>query len=306
VKIAVPDLISNSYFPALAAVELGFFAREGLDMALELIFPVDRAYLALANGRVDFIAGSAHAALSAFPRWAGAKLICAQARGMYWFLVMHARLNPRRGDLSVIKGRHIGAAPWVDMGLRQLLRDAGYDLARDQIKIAAVSGATESKVNFGLAAANALEDGTIDGFWANGMGAELAVRRGVGTVVIDVRRGDGPKRCFNYTLASIATTDRLIKASPEAAAATVRAIVATQKALSADPERATEVGRNLFPCEEASLIAELVRRDTPFYDAAIKPDVITGMNQFARDCGILDQNIAYEQVVAQELTRCWQ
>ena len=28
-KIAVPDMISNSYFPAEAAVELGFFAMRG-------------------------------------------------------------------------------------------------------------------------------------------------------------------------------------------------------------------------------------------------------------------------------------
>ena len=29
--VAQPDLISNSYFPALAAVELGFFNLEGID-----------------------------------------------------------------------------------------------------------------------------------------------------------------------------------------------------------------------------------------------------------------------------------
>jgi len=45
-KIAVPDVISNSYFPAAAAVELGFFKQEGLDVSLELIFPVDQAYAA--------------------------------------------------------------------------------------------------------------------------------------------------------------------------------------------------------------------------------------------------------------------
>ena len=31
------------------------------------------------------------------------------------------------------------------------------------------------------------------------MGTEVAVRRGVGTVVLEVRRGDGPQPCFNYT-----------------------------------------------------------------------------------------------------------
>lgn len=38
--LAVPDMISNSCFPAAAAVELGFFEREGMDVSLELIFPV--------------------------------------------------------------------------------------------------------------------------------------------------------------------------------------------------------------------------------------------------------------------------
>ena len=28
-KLAVPDLISNSYFPAVAAIELGFFEERG-------------------------------------------------------------------------------------------------------------------------------------------------------------------------------------------------------------------------------------------------------------------------------------
>ena len=66
-----------------------------------------------------------------------------------------------------------------------------------------------------MTAAKALEERKIDGFWANGMGAEVAVRRGVGTVVLDVRRGDGPKGCFNYTMSSLAATDGLIDRSPE-------------------------------------------------------------------------------------------
>ena len=42
-RIAVPDLVSNSYFPAVAAAELGFFAAEGLEAELQLIFPVVRS-----------------------------------------------------------------------------------------------------------------------------------------------------------------------------------------------------------------------------------------------------------------------
>lgn len=304
-KLAVPDIISNSYFPAAAAIELGFFRDEGLDVSLELIFPVDKAYAALREGAVDFVGGSAHSVLAAFPEWQGARLLCAQAQGMYWFLVMHTDLQVRRGDVSIVKGKSIGAAPWVEMGLRRLLIEAGIDLVRDGVKIAPVPGAQGAGVNFGVTAAKALEERKIDGFWANGMGAEVAVRRGVGTVVLDVRRGDGPKPCFNYTMASIATSDALIGRTPEVAAAAVRAIVKTQKALRADPERATDVGKKLFPPSEAALIAELIRRDLPYYDATITPEFVTGMNQFARDVGILKGNPRYEDVVATQFQPIW-
>ena len=304
-KLAVPDLISNSYFPVAAAVELGCFKAEGLDVSLELLFPVDRAYAALRDGAVDFVGGSAHSALAAFPEWQGVKLLCAQGQGTYWFLVMAKRLGAVRGNLDVVKGRRIGAAPWVEMGLRRLLAEAGLDLARDQVTIAPVPGAQGAGVNFGVTAAKALEDGKIDGFWANGMGTEVAVRRGVGTVVLDVRRGDGPKPAFNYTMASIATTDRLIQRQPEAAAAAVRAIVKTHAALKQNPGRAAEVGRKLFPPAEAELITELIRRDLPYYDATISEPFVTGMNQFARDVGILKGQVAYAQVVATQFRSLW-
>jgi ABC-type nitrate/sulfonate/bicarbonate transport system substrate-binding protein len=304
-KLAVPDLISNSYFPAAAAVERGFFKQQGLDVSLELIFPVDKAYEALRDGAVDFVGGSAHSVLAAFPEWEGAKLLCAQAQGMYWFLVMRADLGARRGDVGVVKGRSIGAAPWVEMGLRRLLVEAGIDLERDQVTIAPVPGAAGATVNFGLTAAKALEDGKIDGFWANGMGTEVAVRRGVGTVVLDVRRGDGPNACFNYTMSSLATTDRLIAGSPETAGAAVRALVRTQAALKENVSRAAEVGRRLFPPHEAELIAELIRRDLPYYDPSISPDFVAGMTRFARDIGILHRELAYEQVVATQFAALW-
>ncbi len=304
-KLAVPDMISNSYFPAEAAVELGFFKAEGLDIELELIFPVDKAYAALRDGAVDFVGGSAHSALAAFPGFRGVKLICAQAQGMYWFLVMHADLHARRGEVSVVKGRSIGAAPWVDKGLRGLLVEAGIDLERDRVKIAPVPGALDAGVNFGVTAAKALEARKIDGFWANGMGAEVAVRRGVGTVVLDVRRGDGPKPCFNYTAATIAATDALIARAPGTAAAAVRAIVKTQSALKADVTRAAAVGNKLFPRPEAALITDLIRRDLPYYDATLSPEFVAGMSEFSRRQRLLDGELAYEQAVATQFAALW-
>lgn len=304
-KIAVPDLISNSYFPAVAAVELGYFREEGLDVELELIFPVDKTYAALRDGKIDLVGGSAHSALAAFPEWKGVKLLCAQAQGTYWFLVIRSDLAPQRNDLGIVKGRRIGAAPWVDLALRRVLQEGGIDIERDRVEIMPVPGAVGTTVNFGVTAAEALKDGKLDGFWANGMGAEVAVRQGVGTVVLDVRRGDGPKPCFDYTMAAISTTDALIERSPQTAAAVVRAIVKTQNALKEDVRRATTVGQKLFPPSEAALIAEVVRRDLPFYDAAISEKSVEGMNAFARDLDILKGHPAYSDVVATQFQPLW-
>jgi ABC-type nitrate/sulfonate/bicarbonate transport system substrate-binding protein len=304
-KLAVPDMISPSYFPAIAAIELGMFKREGLDVTLELIYPVDKCYAALRDGAVDFVGGSSHSALSAFAQWRGAKLLGAQGQGMYWFLVMHRDLGAERGEIASVKGRSIGAAPWVEMGLRRLLVEGGIDLARDNVTIAPVPGAQGAGINFGLTAAKALEDRRIDGFWANGMGAEVAVRRGAGTIVLDVRRGDGPKPCFNYTMSCIATSERLIERSPDAGAAAVHALVSTHAALKENVARATEVGNKLFPPQEAELIGELIRRDLPYYDASISREFVAGMNQFSRDVGILTGDVTYEDVVATQFAHLW-
>ena len=304
-RLAVPDLISNSYFPSISAVELGDFAEQGLDVSHELIFPVDKCYQALRDGEVDLIGGSAHAVLSAFPRWEGAKLLCALSRGMYWFLVMRADEGHQRGDLGAVRGKKIGAAPWVDYGLKRMLQEGGIDIERDEVDIAPVPGVTGPGVSFGVTAARALEDGLLDGFWANGMGAEIAVTRGVGAIVIDVRRGDGPQAAFNYTQPVLVATDRMIADRPDEAAAAVRAIVSTQQKLKQDVGRATAIGEKLFAPDEAKLIAQVVERDLPFYDPAIPEAFVEGMNVFALDMGILDRPIPYDRVVATEFSELW-
>lgn len=305
-RLAIPDLISNSYFPGLAAAELGFFQREGLSVSAELIFPVDRAYTALRDGEVDFVGGAAHGALAAFDEWRGVRLLGALAQGMYWFLVMRADLGIGRGDLAALKGRRIGAAPWVDLGLRRLLLAAGLDPVREGIDIAPVPGAVGSTINFGLTAAEALAGGKIDGFWANGMATEIAVTSGVGSIVLDVRRGDGPPGCFDYTMPVLATTQSLLERSPVVAAAALRALVATQNALKQNVALATEVGRKRFPPREAALIADVVQRDLPFYDPAISEASIASVNAFARQVGVLRGEMVYEKIVATELGGLWQ
>jgi hypothetical protein len=65
------------------------------------------------------------------------------------------------------------------------------------------------------------------------------------------------------------------------------------------------VGRKRFPAAEADLIADLVRRDLPYYDAAISRETVTGLNGFARDCGVLSTTPSYDDVVATRFSPLW-
>ena len=303
-RIAVPDLVSNSYFPAVAAVELGFFKAQGVDVELEMVFPIPKAMEGLREGSIDFVAGPAHATLSAFPGWQGAKLLAALSQHTFWVLVLRSDLGVQPGDVAAVKGLRIGAAPGPDAALRRLLAEAGVDPAQD-VALAPVPGSGEPGVSFGVHAAQALEEGVIDGFWANAMGAEVAVRSGIGSVALDPRQGLGPPAARDYTFAALVTTDRLIESSPSTAEGAVRAVVQAQRALRADPSLASEVGRRLFPPDEAALIEDLVRRDAPFYTGEISQESVASLNEFCRNLGRLSGDVVYEQVVASRFAHLW-
>jgi ABC-type nitrate/sulfonate/bicarbonate transport system substrate-binding protein len=294
-KVAIPDLVSPSYFPLVAAVELGFFEKQGIPASLELLYPVTKTYEELREGRLDFVGGASHGALYAFKDWQGGRLLCALAQHMYWFLVVRSDLQAKKGDLRVVKNLRIGAAPGPVDGLKQLLKRAGIDPAKD-VQIGPVPGVVERNASFGVMAAKALEDGKLDGFWANGMGAEVAVRKEIGTVVLDARR-DGSEESKGYTFPALVCTERMVRDKPDTARAAINAVKAAQDALKKNPERAAEVGKRLFPPTEAGLIAELIRRDAPFYDPKISENSVASMNRFAQDIGLLSRPVAYEDVV---------
>jgi NitT/TauT family transport system substrate-binding protein len=284
-RVAIPDLISPSYFPLVAAVELGFLKAD-----LELLYPVTKTYEDLREGRLDFVGGASHAALYAFKDWKGGRLLCALAQNMYWFLVVRSDLKPRKGDLSVVKGLRIGAAPGPVDGLKVLLKGI------DGVQVGPVPGVVEKTASFGLMAAKALEQGKIDGFWANGMGAEVAVRSGVGTVVLDARR-EGSEEAKGYTFPALVATEKTVRERPQMAREAINAVKAAQQALRENPARATEAAKKHFPPAELALIAELIRRDAAFYDPNISRKSIESMNRFAREIGILSRDVPYEEVV---------
>lgn len=303
-RIAAVDLVSNTCFPALAADALGFFKEEGLDARIELVSAMGSTR-ALRDGAADaMIAGSVFDVLTEFKDWQGAKLCVALSQGTPWLLTVRTDLAAARGDVGALRGLRLTAAEGPDLAFRAMLRSAGLDPDND-LEIVELPGAKERSVSFGVFAAEALAQGRIDGFWANAMGAETAVTRGVGKIHVDVRRGDDPADVRFFTFAGLATTDEYLAREPAAIDAAVSAIVKAQRALRDDPALAREVGQRLFPAEAAALIAGVVERDAPFYDPVITEEAVERLNAFACSAGHLSGPVAYDQVVATRCCRLW-
>lgn len=303
--IWVADLDSPSYFVATAAVELGFFKREGID--IEFVYNTREGPTLLREGKLDFIGGPAFVGLRAFPEWKGVKLLCALAQYAYWFLAVRRDLDMKRGDLAALKGLRISAAV-TDPGklLRHMLKEAGLDLARDKIEIVPPPPAYGDKGYMARNGVDAITQGLADAYWGNGMRVALGEKLGIAKLHIDLRRGDGPPGARYYSFPALTTREQLVKEHPEVAAGAIRAVRSAQKALRANPSLATGIAEKLFPADEAELIAPLIERDAPFYDAVITREAIDGLMKFTKSFGLIDDVVPYETVVATEFSALWE
>ena len=300
-RLTVADAISPSYFVAIAAVQLGFFKEEGVEM--EFVFPPADPSQALRDGVVDFYGGSPYTGLHRFPGWRGGAILCALSQDTYWFLAVRSDITCERGDVSAVKGLRISASVLPGLTLKRVLEEAGIDLERDNVRI--VPSLPRTSQNWAWDGVDAIEQDVSDGYWGNGLRADLGVKRGIAKILLDVRRGDGPPAARHFTFPALITTERLVKDQPKVAAAAVRAIVKTQKALKADPQLAAKAAQRLFPAEELSLIAYEIARDAPFYDATITAEMVAHISKFAREVGTLDGEVRYDQVVATQFAPLW-
>jgi NitT/TauT family transport system substrate-binding protein len=300
-RVTVADAISPSYFVAIAAVQLGFFKQEGVDM--EFVFPPADPSQALRDGIVEFYGGSPYTGLHAFPGWRGGVLLCALSHYTYWFLAVRSDLKCERGDVSAVKGLRLSASVLPGLTMKRLLEEAGIDLQRDNVRI--VASPRRTSQNWAWDGVDALEQGVADGYWGNGLRADLGVKRGIAKILLDVRRGDGPPAARHWTFPALVTTERLLKQHPDIAAGAVRAIVKTQRALRAEPQLAARAAQRLFPAEEASLIAFEVTRDLPFYDATITEEMVAHVSRFAREMGVLEGEVRYGELVATQFAPLW-
>ena len=109
-RLMVADVDSPSYFVATAAVILGLFKKEGVDVEFVPEYGAKHGPEKLLDGSIHFFGGPAFAATRAFPGWKGAKLLCALAQHSYWFMGVRKDLDIARGDIKGLKGLRISSS----------------------------------------------------------------------------------------------------------------------------------------------------------------------------------------------------
>jgi ABC-type nitrate/sulfonate/bicarbonate transport system substrate-binding protein len=191
------------------------------------------------------------------------------------------------------------------MGLRYMLADAGIDLERDNVQLIPPPPPYGDKGFLARNGVDTIINGTADAYWGNGMRVALGESMGIAKLHLDLRRGDGPPGARFYNFPALTTTERVVNEHPEVAAGAVRAIVKAQKALRANPSLAGEIGRRLFPADEAELITGLIERDAPFYDAQITHEAVDGLMKFAKGFALVEKAVPYEQLIATQFSHLW-
>lgn len=301
-RLAIPDIMSPSYFPVIAAVDLGYMRQCGAEVELIHLFPVTAAITALRVGEIEAVAGSAHALFHGAVDGGGVVLVAGVSRYMDWYLVVRSDLGPIH-DLSDLWGLTIAAAPGPDGALIQMLIDSGVD--PKSLSIGPVQDLSGGTASFGMTAARALNEGRVDGFWANGLGAEFASRLGTGRIIVDGRRGGGPPGAQRYTFASLMSTRQVLHDQADEMGAVVAGLAMAQRELKADPSLARAVAQQRFPEEEAKLIVPLIARDAPFYDQTIDADDIAHLVSFATNQQLTTLALGFDDLVADASRDLW-
>jgi NitT/TauT family transport system substrate-binding protein len=186
-----------------------------------------------------------------------------------------------------------------------MLIQAGLDLERDNIRIVPPPPSYGDKGFMARNGVDAITQGLADAYWGNGMRVALGEKLGIAKLHLDLRRGDGPPGARYYSFPALTAREDLVKQHPEVAAGAIRAVRSAQKALKANPSLATSIGEKLFPADEAELIAGLIERDVPFYDAAITREAVDGLMTFTKGFGLIKDVIPYEALVATEFGALW-
>jgi NitT/TauT family transport system substrate-binding protein len=282
------------YAPLYAAVSLGFYAREGVQVDLiESSVPGD-GVSALLNDRIDVTWGGPMRVMKAHDLERNAPLVCfceVVARDPFFLVGAHGRTGFELKQLPSLRFAAVSEVPTPWMCLQDDLREQGMDPSQfvrqpDQSMAA----------NF-----EALCEGRIDVVQLFEPYVSMALHRRVGTILYEAS-GRGPTVYTTF----VATRSGL-KQRRDEFAAMIRAIGRVQEWLAEHkPDELAEITAPFFPQIERDILTNSLRRYAEAGIWARSPEV--SRQGFARlgECllsgGFISHKPVYEQCVDQSLS----
>lgn len=296
IKMVVPQSIQ--YIPVFAAIDGGYFEKQGLDASVSEFTDVQAARTVFLSGDVDVLVG-ASIGNTALNDNVPIKHVVGLYTGDAQQIVLKKDLESKveAGDVNALKGLTLATTTpgsGADTTLRALLSQ---------------NGITDAKVinNNGLAGAySALSEGRVDGMITAEPFTTNAIEDGLGFQLMDL--ADAPDAWpVGQKLPSVVfsvkedfyndnreTVDKLV-------AGVVDALIDFQK----DPAPLVAAAQKAMPDQDKDRTAEVVNKVLPRYSPIINEDGWDPAMDLWLETGALKNRVEYDQIVATDYEKEW-
>ena len=287
--------------PQYVAEERGFFADNQLDVTLVPTASGPAAIQALLAGDVDVMLNSPDFVLQANDEGQSIEFVVGNTdRSILTLLTRTSWPVPNQGSypeaVGDLRGATIGVTARgsvVENQLRVMLADAGLDPDND-VTIVATGGLDTAIAAF--------EQGQVDAWVGFEPGTTVVVDQlRIGTVLVDLRAGDGPARLTEYASNGYAASSSYIEDHPRTVRRFVTAIEQAHDWIADPANRAALeeiVARNVAVDE--TLVSQLVEDNVGTFGPSIPERNIDNAITLMRELELIDATPTYDDVVATE------
>jgi NitT/TauT family transport system substrate-binding protein len=288
------------YFAPYVAEGKGFFAKHGLDASLIYFRSGAETTTAVVSGSCEFGALATEHVTQVRDQGLRVKAIVANLTDSPFTLIVRKEVplpSAAQGyphvmrDLKGLKFGITGRGASTDFTLRYLLKDAGLDPDKDVTIIA--TGGLDTSVA-------ALVKGDIQGFLAfEPMQSQVIHGLGIAKVVLDIRKGQGPKLLHDYAYNSMVAKEDYLEANPETARRMVAAIVDTHSFL-ADPknfEETVKIAEKYFQGIDPKLLRQILQDSIKAYRPVITKPAVANIGEMLKFAGLVKRVPAFEEIV---------
>jgi NitT/TauT family transport system substrate-binding protein len=288
--------------PEYLAQDRGFYKAHGVDVTVLPITSGPASTQALLTGAAQIMLNTPDAVLQANDKGQSLKIVGGDIkRGITTILARNAWPLPHAGSypavMADLKGAKIGVTARgssQEVWLRRMLPEAGLNPDKDVTFVA---------VGLVPTALSALQAGQIDVWSGFEPGTTIAMSQlKIAKVVVDIRKGEGPKELVNFSTNVFVSTDKYIKDNADAVKRFMAAIADAEAWMTNSANRAELEGlvaKNVKV--DAALIPQLIDDNLPTFGVVVPRENIENAITINKQASMIKGSPTYESVVATDL-----